>query len=42
MQNDGIIEEDIIIIIIIIIVEEEDDFSFDFDSSEFIVVVFRL
>jgi len=40
MQNDGIIEEDIIIIIII--VEEEDDFSFDFDSSEFIVVVFRL
>tara|TARA_B100000401_G_scaffold26687_1_gene15990 strand:- start:1474 stop:1599 length:126 start_codon:yes stop_codon:yes gene_type:complete len=41
MQNDGIIEEDIIIIIIII-VEKEDDFSFDFDSSEFIVVVFRL
>tara|TARA_X000000368_G_scaffold408483_1_gene389174 strand:+ start:512 stop:634 length:123 start_codon:yes stop_codon:yes gene_type:complete len=40
MQNDGIIEEDIIIIIII--VEKEDDFSFDFDSSEFIVVVFRL
>jgi len=39
MQNDGIIEEDIIIIII---VEKEDDFSFDFDSSEFIVVVFRL
>jgi len=37
MQNDGIIEEDIIII-----VEKEDDFSFDFDSSEFIVVVFRL
>jgi len=41
MQNDGIIEEDNIIIIIII-VEKEDDFSFDFDSSEFIVVVFRL